>query len=64
MDTEHVDKLHEYITKTREYGCNEPWCIGYVTAFYNTGLIEYDEYLKMLKYIATLYNPFVKTYKY
>lgn len=55
MDTKHIDELVEFITNARTYGHNGAWCIGYVQAFYNTGLITSNELETLIKTITTLY---------
>lgn len=56
MDKEYVDGLRDYVLEARTYGLTEPWCIGYVTAFYNTGLITRHECQDILVMITDMYR--------
>lgn len=56
MDDEHIVRLREYILDARTYGLNKSWCIGYVTAFYNTGLITNHERNDINVMIADMYT--------
>jgi len=56
MDIAHIDKLREYITTSEQHGVDESWCIGYVTAFQRTGLIDNYELRELTKHITKLYD--------
>ena len=55
MTPDKTYELRTYILDARIYGLTEPWCIGYVTAFYNTGLITRHECQDNLAMVADIY---------
>lgn len=55
MTPDKVYGLRTYILDACSYGLTEPWCIGYVTAFYNTGLITRHECQDILVMVTDIY---------
>lgn len=47
------ERLYAYITASRDYGCSDAWCLGYVQAYHNTRIITTNEYNKLLVLIHT-----------